>query len=186
VHRRDDAAGVRVWRAVEFAPFTSDATVKGLAIGRFGTGVSGMNDVIVEQNLIGLTAQGAPLPNGTGLALHGNGARASYNTIGHSLGAALRVEGNRAFVDSNWVGVRWDDVTAVPNGEGIRISGQDNDVAANTVRHNQGNGITVASGTRNLVIGNDVGPTGAWGSIWGMTGRRPTIPATAIRAPTNC
>ena len=104
----------------------------------------------------------------TGISVTG-----SNNTIGGTTAAArnvisgnatqgINVVGSMNLIEGNSVGTNAAGTSAVPNGDGVDISGSTNTIGAttagagNTIADNTGNGVVVNAGTGNAVLSNPI------------------------------
>jgi titin len=157
--------------AVTYLNVISGNTLDGVLISGAGTTANG-----VENNLIGLNEAGnGAVPNGTNgvtidLGASANGVvsnRISGNTDDgiHISGATTEDNG----IEGNFIGLAVDEVTPVPNSNGIIIDAGSND----NVIGSPGNGNTIADNTHDgiAIIGNtSIGNTISQNSIYGNGG----------------
>ena len=160
-----------------------NSTVQGLVINRFSAGegilssLSGGNTIagnFVGTNPTGMSASGVGIAaNGTGVLVDDSGT----NVIGGTTPGARNVlSGNRFgglfipssanLVQGNYIGIDAAGTAAVPNGNGVNISGFNNTIggttasARNVISGNGANGgimLTGVSATGNLIRGNFIG-----------------------------
>ena len=154
--------------------------------------------VIVQGNWIGTVADGSHvLPNaGNGIRLDaiagntiGGTARAAANTIAGNAHNGLLLTGAGAtdnLIQGNFVGTNAALAVGLGNGEnGVLVTGSasNNTIggtdagAGNVLIGNQRNGVSIASGTGNAILGNSIAPINGWESTWATTASPPTTPA---------
>jgi uncharacterized repeat protein (TIGR01451 family) len=162
---------------------TSNATVRGLVINRFGmSGIfvsSGGGGNVIERNYIGLNAAGtAPLANNQGVVIFSNGNRvggttaAARNIISGNTTSAVALVNSTAtgnVIQGNYIGLNALGDGAVPNqgvqsGINITNGASTNSVLGNVVSGNTQHAVTVfgATSNGNVIQANFIGtnPTG--------------------------
>jgi hypothetical protein len=170
---------------------TTDTTIKGLVVNGFsegagiligGFGSSGVTNIHLEGNIIGLNAAGtAAVPNSDGVRISDG---ATLNVIGGAGVAGNVISGNSSYgvviedagssgnkVLGNAVGTSADRTAAIPNGYGVLVGGGatnneiGSDVAGegNLISGNTNDGVFIAGAdtANNTVQGNRIGTNAA-------------------------
>jgi hypothetical protein len=114
-----------------------------------------------------------------GLVIHG-----AYNSPTGGAAAAVDIEGDRNRVAGNFIGTDVTGMLSAPGNEvGVEVSGEDNEIGGDTpeernVIAGSGRGVSVASGSGNLIRGNLVGTDatgaqalGSGGGVWLLSPR---------------
>jgi parallel beta-helix repeat protein len=184
--------------------FFSNNTIGGTAAGA-GNLISGNHTVgivdkgtgtLIQGNLIGTDVSGAvALGNPTGVSLQGAGA-----TVGGSADGARNVisgsfitgvsigAGTGQRVQGNYIGTDATGTKALGNGTGVLVNTSGAQVVGNLISGNLADGVSLSSGSNNLVQGNtigaDVSGTNALGNIRGVLVRSAgnTVGGTAAGA----
>ncbi|HWZ87008.1 MAG TPA: right-handed parallel beta-helix repeat-containing protein [Thermoanaerobaculia bacterium] len=135
----------------------------------------GALDVTIQSNLIGTDINGtAALPNGVGIAGGGPGlviggtVVSEGNLVSGNATMGMNLSADGALIQGNFVGVDEAHTAALPNGgHGIQIqstgaspnligTSSPGGPGGNVIAYNGGQGIAVASGTRNTIRGNAI------------------------------
>ncbi len=166
----------------------SGVTVGGLtAGGRNFIGSNGSNgislgatadNITIVGNYIGLASDGLTArangsaginATGTGGAIGGTAA-GSINVISGNSANGINITGSGYTIRGNYIGVAADGSTALANGtNGVRLAGSDNAVggtaagSANVIARNSADGVLIAGGTGNTVLGNSIYSNGDLG-----------------------
>ena len=151
----------------------SNVTIRGLAIHSFGDGIgiavlSGASNVTIKDNWIGLvngtTASGnaigiETLPGASNVTI---GGTSGGNIVSASPSSGIFLQGDNSFVLGNLIGTDYGGGSALPNGDGVTISGDNNTVggteegARNVISGNSVVGVDI-DGSDNKVLGNLIG-----------------------------
>jgi hypothetical protein len=152
------------------------STIRGLVVGNFSAlGIQvHSNDNTFRCNHIGLAADGvSDMGNGwSGININGDGnvvggvaSAQQRNVISYNGSAGVYVSGDYNFVGNNFVGSHADGIGDGGNGDGIYVSGIDNQIggpsllARNLIGGNDGFGIRINNGLGNVLQGNGIGIT---------------------------
>lgn len=129
------------------------ATVKGLTIQNFETGVCGGGSLF--GNAFRLNTIGADL--GDYGSTVGGAALADRNIIVNNSSAGLKLRGGGAYVENNFIGTATGS-GAAPNGKGIYIDGSGGYITDNVISGNSGVGVYVyADYGGTAIVGNRIG-----------------------------
>jgi hypothetical protein len=182
-------SGANIPTAVGLTITAGGSTVRGLVVNGFsaGTGIEldGAGNDVLENNYVGTNASGtAAVPNQTGILMNSGsntlgGTTASARNVisGNTQQGVKSVTGNNLF--SNYIGTDVTGTAAVPNGDGVVITGTGNSLGDPTgtyrnVISGNGRGIylsATATGTNSIVgnyIGTDAAGTAAVGNGTGV------------------
>lgn len=148
--------------------------IRGIALNRFGTAIrlnsGGIGANSIKGNYIGVTPDGSPDGNGTGIVIFsgsntiGGISAEDRNVISRSIGSGIAIlQDDFNFVQGNYIGTGPDGVTPMPNFDGITINssrnfiGFDHEGFGNLIAFNQGRGVVVGATARNVrIIGNQI------------------------------
>ena len=134
--------------------------------------------VRIWANLIGTDINGtSAVPNGTGIQFDPGGTIGfvgggslnphQLNVISGNLGPGIYCNGNSTNISNNYIGVDVNCAQPLPNSFAGILVGSDSNVigtgGGNTIAHNQGDGIHVASGTYNRIQQNSIYSNGELG-----------------------
>ncbi len=126
---------------------------------------------LVVGNYIGTGSSGNAVgasPQSTGISVTGSGntiggtTAAARNVISGNATQGINIAGSMNLIEGNYVGTNAAGTVAVPDGDGVDISGSKNTIggttagAANTIADNTGNGVVVDEGTGNAVLSNSI------------------------------
>ncbi len=141
------------------------STVSGLAINDFkgaGIVITGAGSVSIQGNVIGTDATGMTAkPNGVGISIQASASNTigglvdtQRNVISGNTGAGISITGGASSgnsVQGNYIGVTFDGSAALPNADGVVVSGDG--VNANSGAHNNTIGGTLIA-ARNVISAN--------------------------------
>jgi hypothetical protein len=171
---------------------TSDSTVKGLVINRFGgegVRISGSDATgnRVEGNFVGTNDEGT-VDNGNGIGVFifapnntvGGTAEGARNVISGNDGSGVFVFGSETTVQGNYIGIDAGGTGALGNdGSGVEVFGADDNTvggiasgADNLIAHNGEDGVSVSTSfdTGNNVLSNSIFSNGGLGIDLGPNG----------------
>jgi len=153
-----------------------DTIMQGIALYGFDTAVqvSGLTDVVIEGNFIGVTAAGSAAPgNNYGITITatdgvdriGDTSWAGRNVISGNAIAGIHLSDTKhKQIEGNYIGLGLDGFTAAPNGVGIRLDISESDTIggpdityANIISGNTTDGILVSGEQQILIQSNFIG-----------------------------
>jgi CSLREA domain-containing protein len=175
----NQGSGIFVWLSTGNTIGGSTAAARNLISGNSGAGVSASqggivvqnsDDTVILGNFIGTDVTGAlPIANdhngvytqlGSSGTIIGGPTTSHRNVISGNSAAGVRLSSFPSVVQGNYIGTAASGLSQVANGAGIRIEGSaDNEIRANLVSGNSGNGIEVVNLNQdgNWIFDNVVG-----------------------------
>ncbi len=132
------------------------------------TDTSAADNLLVQGNLIGTNSSGnvlAASPQLTGIRVTGSNitiggtTAATRNVISGNADQGINIAGSMNLIEGNYVGTNAAGTAAVPDGDGVDITGSGNGIQGNLISGNKANGVAIfgAQASGNQVFGNTIG-----------------------------